>query len=146
MSCTSNIHAERFTEQSLIRRTVAEIQGKVIERGKRNAVSRAFHSKTDKDAIAAWRQDLTRILQIFNVRSDHFIWQLLKRSFADGAVDGYPHDGRRYSSECIGKPGRLRYPTSICECNYLAVDNRTLIVSQMQTRSVAANVENLGLD
>ena len=53
----------------LNRRTVAEIQGKVVKRGKRNPVSRFLGSKNDKDAIAAWRQDLNRILHIFNVRS-----------------------------------------------------------------------------
>jgi hypothetical protein len=51
------------------RRTVAEIQGKVVKRGKRNQISRFLSSKNDKDAIAAWRQDLNRILHIFNVRS-----------------------------------------------------------------------------
>ena len=64
------MHTERHAYRSLNHRTVAEIQNQVIERGKRNAFSRAFHSKTDKDAIVAWRQDLIRILQIFNVRSD----------------------------------------------------------------------------
>jgi hypothetical protein len=52
----------------LDRRTVAEIQGKVDKKGKRNTVSRLFGSKNDKDAIASWRQDLNRILHIFNVR------------------------------------------------------------------------------
>ena len=55
--------------QCLDVRTVAEIQGKVVKQGKRNPVSRMFHSKNDKDAIAAWKQDLSRILHIFNVRS-----------------------------------------------------------------------------
>lgn len=35
------------------RRTVAEIQGKVVHRSKRNPVSRFFGSKNDNDAIAA---------------------------------------------------------------------------------------------
>ena len=56
---------------------MAGIQNNVIERGKRNVVSRVFHSKTDKDAIAAWRQDLNRILQIFTVRPINRIWQSL---------------------------------------------------------------------
>ena len=38
-------------------------------RGERNAVSRLFHSQNDKDAIAGWKQDLNKILHIFNVRS-----------------------------------------------------------------------------
>ena len=51
------------------RRTVAEIQGNAAALGERNAISRLFHSRNDKDAIAAWRKELKSILQIFNVRS-----------------------------------------------------------------------------
>jgi hypothetical protein len=47
---------------------VADIQEKVIKRGKRHAVSRLFHAKSEKDSIAAWRQDLNRVIHIFNVR------------------------------------------------------------------------------
>ena len=53
--------------QSLPRRTVADIQRKAIKRGKRNAISRLLHAKNDKDAIAAWRLELDRILRVFNV-------------------------------------------------------------------------------
>ena len=48
---------------------MAEIQRNVIKRGKRNVVSRHLHAKNDKEKIAAWRSDLGRILQVFNVRS-----------------------------------------------------------------------------
>jgi hypothetical protein len=48
-----------------------------IEQGKRNAVSRLFHAKNDKDAIATWKSDLSRVLHIFNVRSAGFMWPLL---------------------------------------------------------------------
>ena len=51
------------------RRTVAEIQGNAAALGERNAISRLFHSRNDKYAIAAWRKELKSILQIFNVRS-----------------------------------------------------------------------------
>ena len=50
-------------------RTVAAIQGKVTKQGKRNAASRLFHPRGDKDKILAWRQDLDRIVRVFNVRS-----------------------------------------------------------------------------
>ena len=50
-------------------RTVAEIQRHVIKRGKRNAISRRYHAKDDKDAIATWRLNLDGILHVFNVRS-----------------------------------------------------------------------------
>jgi len=54
---------------TLDRRTVAEIQRKVIKRSGRNPVSRLLHSKDDAGAIAAWKVDLNRILQVFNVSS-----------------------------------------------------------------------------
>jgi hypothetical protein len=57
---------------------VAEIQGKVVKKGKRNPVSQLFGSKNDKDAIASWRQDLNRILHIFNVRSTNPVWRSLR--------------------------------------------------------------------
>ena len=53
---------------------IAEIQGKVVKLGKRNAVSRVFHAKVDKDKIATWRNDLVRVLHVFNVRSVGFVW------------------------------------------------------------------------
>jgi hypothetical protein len=66
---------------------VADIQGKVVETGKRNPVSRLFGSKNDKDAITAWKQDLSRILQIFNVRSVGSVWRSLRVDLSDGVVD-----------------------------------------------------------
>ena len=51
-------------------RALAEIQKNIVDRrGKRNAVSRAFHAKNDKETIATWRLDLNRILHVFDVRS-----------------------------------------------------------------------------
>ena len=47
---------------------MAQIQEKVIKRSGRNALSRAFHAKNDKETIATWRSDLNRILHVFNVR------------------------------------------------------------------------------
>ena len=46
---------------------MAEIQGKIIKQGKRNAISQHFHARDDKDKLTAWRLDLDRILQVFNV-------------------------------------------------------------------------------
>ena len=37
--------------------------------GKRNAVSRLIHTKNDKEMIADWKADLSKILLVFNVRS-----------------------------------------------------------------------------
>jgi len=48
---------------------VADIQKKIAKWVKRNPVSRRFHAKKTKETIAAWRLDLEKILQVFNVRS-----------------------------------------------------------------------------
>jgi tetratricopeptide (TPR) repeat protein len=55
----------------LDRRTVAGIQGRVAKRGKRNVVYRFIRAKTDKEMIVAWKQELSSILQVFNVRSGY---------------------------------------------------------------------------
>ena len=52
---------------------MAEVQEKIQEKRKQKILSRLFHSKADQDAIAAWRLDLGRILQVFNVRWDIFL-------------------------------------------------------------------------
>jgi len=59
----------RFADHALNRRTVAEIQGNVIEKGERNLFSRIIHARNDKDVIAAWRVELNGVLHVFNVRS-----------------------------------------------------------------------------
>jgi methyl-accepting chemotaxis protein len=48
-----------------------------MKQSDRNAVSRLFHAKNDKDTIAAWRLDLNRILHVFNVRSISLLPPLL---------------------------------------------------------------------
>ena len=62
ISCSSTYH-------ELDRRTVADIQQKVMKRSGRHRISRFFHSRDDKDAIAAWKSDLNWILRVFDVRS-----------------------------------------------------------------------------
>ena len=47
---------------------MVEIQRKATRQSQRSAISRLFHVKNNKDKIAAWKVDLNRILQIFNVR------------------------------------------------------------------------------
>ena len=61
--------AKRSTYRSLNRRTLTEIQKRVTKRGKRSAALRFILSKDDKDKIAVWKQDLVRVLHVFNVRS-----------------------------------------------------------------------------
>ena len=66
-----------FANDTLGHSTLAEIQKKIVEKRKRNAVSRFFHAKNDKASIATWQTDLTRILRIFNVRPVFFMRILL---------------------------------------------------------------------
>ena len=56
-----------FESHVLNRRTVAEIQNKVVKQSGRNVISRFFHARSDKDTIAAWKYDLNWILHVFNV-------------------------------------------------------------------------------
>ena len=60
------------TKVFLNRRTVADIQGKLVKWDKRSAVSRRFHAKNNKKTIATWKLDLDKILQVFTVRS--IVW------------------------------------------------------------------------
>ena len=48
---------------------MAQIQRSAVEPDKRNVISRVFNPKKDKDAIAAWRSDLDRIVRVFEVHS-----------------------------------------------------------------------------
>ena len=75
------------TYQGLKPRTVSEIQRKITRQGKRRAVVRAFQAKSDRSMIAEWRQDLNRILHVFNVRGINLAWRSLRVSLPDGAVD-----------------------------------------------------------
>ena len=59
---------EQLTDDVLDCRTVAEIQKRVIKQSRRNAVSKLFHARNDKETITAWKMDLNRILHVFNVR------------------------------------------------------------------------------
>ena len=69
MSLTSDGYCACFAHCALDRRTVAEIQERVVGKRERGLFSRLAHAKDDKETIAAWKLDLIRILQVFNVRS-----------------------------------------------------------------------------
>ena len=60
---------------------MAEIQGRIVEKRERGLLSRLAHSKNDKETIAAWKLDLIRILQVFNVRCPGSVGLLLIASF-----------------------------------------------------------------
>ncbi|KAF9785113.1 P-loop containing nucleoside triphosphate hydrolase protein, partial [Thelephora terrestris] len=46
--------------------TIAEIQGKVTEKGQQDFLSWFENSQSDKSAIASWRQELVGVLLVFN--------------------------------------------------------------------------------
>ena len=48
-----------------------------MKQEKRKAVSRALRGMGDKDKILAWRRDLNRILQVFNVCSIYSVLRAL---------------------------------------------------------------------
>jgi len=41
----------------------------MIKEGKRSVISQRLHAKNNKEKMAAWKLDLDRIIQVFNVRS-----------------------------------------------------------------------------
>jgi len=59
------------------------IQRHIIEWGKRNAISRRYHAKDDKEAVATWKSDLDGILRVFNVCSVTPARRLLTFRFQD---------------------------------------------------------------
>ena len=67
--------------------TVADIQKKLVKWVKRNPVSRRFHAKKDKETIAAWRMDLDKALQVFNVRSVTWVMTVADFSFSEDTYD-----------------------------------------------------------
>ena len=42
---------------------------KILKQGKRNVISPLVRTQNDEEAIAIWRSDLDRILDVFNVRA-----------------------------------------------------------------------------
>jgi hypothetical protein len=46
---------------------MVEMQRNVDKQGKRNGFMRFILAKGDKDKIAAWNQELVRLLHVFNV-------------------------------------------------------------------------------
>jgi len=70
VSWTSDTYLEPSIQYNAFdRRTVTDIQRKLVKWSERNTVSRYFHAKKSKEMIAAWRLGLEDILRVFNVRS-----------------------------------------------------------------------------
>ena len=66
---------------------MADIQKKLVKWVKRNPVSRRLHAKKTKEKIAAWRMDLEKILQVFNVRSVAWVMPVADFSLSEGTYD-----------------------------------------------------------
>ena len=60
---------------------MADIQKEIAKKNDRNLFTRAFYAKSDKDAIAAWKQEFSKILQIFQVCLLGSAWRSLTGSF-----------------------------------------------------------------
>ena len=104
MSQNGDACAKRSPYRCLNHRALVEMQRKVVKRGKRNGVIRFILSKDDKDKITAWKQDLVRILQVFNVRSIGSAGNLQTYNppLLDPAGDRYTHGGVRYPNDGCG--------------------------------------------
>ena len=84
-------------------RTVAAVQKKIATQGKRNVVSQVFHAKSDKDAIAVWRQDLVRVHHVFNVRRVEFRVAFTDIFLSDRVGNQYTRHGCGHPPEHVGK-------------------------------------------
>jgi DNA phosphorothioation-dependent restriction protein DptG len=74
VSQTNDTDDKVSTYRCIDHRSVAEMRRKVGKRSKRNAVLRFILARGDKDEIAAWNQDLVRLLHVFNVRPIDSMW------------------------------------------------------------------------
>jgi len=63
----STQHAPLTTGFRRDHRTVLEIRQGIIKQSKQDVFSQLFHSKNDKEKIAAWKSELNRALLVFNV-------------------------------------------------------------------------------
>ena len=68
---------------------MADIQKKLVKWVKRNAVSRRFHAKKDEERIAAWRMDLDKSLQVFDVRSVTWVMTAADFSLSEGIYNNH---------------------------------------------------------
>ena len=99
--------SEHFTDNTLDRSTLGEIQKGIIKKGTRNPVSRFFHAKNDKDTIAGWKSDLTKILLVFNVSSVVVYGRCVDIAnyvLPDRACTQYPHHRFRGRPQCYDNP------------------------------------------
>jgi len=100
VSLVSGAWFRELTDDTLDRRTVAEIQRKVIKQSGNNRVSCLFHAKNDKEMITAWKLDLNRIIHVFNVCPVGSASLSLITPLSDGAGHQYSYDGFGSPSKC----------------------------------------------
>ena len=81
MSWTRDTHIKPLADKGVNCRTMAEIRGNIIERGKRHWVSGILNARGDRNAIAAWREELVMVLDVFNVRLFGSAWHSLTAPF-----------------------------------------------------------------
>ena len=127
VSQTSDLYTERLSHRRLNRSTVAEIQTKVVKHGKRSSVSRFFRSKGDRDKIAVWRNDLIRILHVFNVRQAGYVGRpSLINLITDRANHQHQHNGCGYAPERVDGAGKCLWQKRIGRCCSLSIKHRVL--------------------
>ena len=68
VSLIRNASVECFTYVDPNCKIMKAIWKKVVRMGEQNLVYRLSQAKDDKEAIAGWKRDLDKILQIFDVR------------------------------------------------------------------------------
>jgi len=132
-----------LTNNGLDRRTVAEIQRKVIKRGGRSTASLLFHAKSDKEAIVAWRVELNRILHVVNVRSIALTWSSLTVPFQTElvvnihvVVSDIHYDVSKIRGENSGQVRSVRAKHT------QSIDNRRVpTIVQAQTRSAVSTTK-----
>ena len=96
------------------------IRNKIVKTGKRGAASRLLHAKNDRDTITGWKQDLNRILQIFNVRSFGSVRLLLTASFqTELAINTHMMVADMHRNAPTGQEGSTSQRPTVSAVRYL---------------------------
>ena len=92
------------------------------------------------------KQDLVRVLHVFDVRPTSFVIHELNRPLSDGAGhDRHPHDSRRYPSERLGDTGGCSRPKPLGRCDLLSINNGMLTITDPSQASDTGYYEALSL-
>ena len=135
-------------------RTTDEAQRHIIERGKRNPISRRYHAKEDKEVVATWKLNLDGVLGVFNVCSATSPRRLLNSCFqnelrinADATASDIHQDAAKKPSVVSDvhhddSNAKVTVPDVHCD-----VSNTNPIVSDVQndvanTRTVVSDIRH----